>query len=353
MNQTEKTDMTSGPSGGIFISMNSSEGFVSYFHEYLSPLSRVYILKGGPGTGKSSFLKYFGEKAEKTGHKVTYVLCSSDPDSLDGVIDETLLVGIFDGTSPHVLEPEFPGVRDEIINLGEFWNSEMLEKKKDKILSLCSEKSRAYRRAMEKLSFAGGMLLGEISEISKHFDKEAAIRAARMKIKKFGNGNEGKSKNSHYSASAFSMKGRIIPENQIGYKKILVTGHGGSELLFMEIMKKALDEKHIGYRLSPHPLAPAFPDEITIDDEKTVIGIYQSGRSRTDSAEFIGELSEDEKNELISLSGRRELFTVQALDSLGMMRDCHFSLEKIYSQAMDFGKKEACQESFAKKILGL
>ena len=44
---------------------NSCEGFVSYFADNYDALSdwRAYIIKGGPGTGKSSFMKYITVRA--------------------------------------------------------------------------------------------------------------------------------------------------------------------------------------------------------------------------------------------------------------------------------------------------
>ena len=40
-----------------FASANTEKGFVSYFDEIYGVLDRVYIIKGGPGTGKSHFIR--------------------------------------------------------------------------------------------------------------------------------------------------------------------------------------------------------------------------------------------------------------------------------------------------------
>ena len=44
----------------FFASMNTANGFQSYFKEIFDPkqYNRSYILKGGPGSGKSSLMKY-------------------------------------------------------------------------------------------------------------------------------------------------------------------------------------------------------------------------------------------------------------------------------------------------------
>ena len=42
------------------------------------------------------------EAAEKKGLEVEYILCSGDPDSLDGVYIPALRLGYADGTAPHL-----------------------------------------------------------------------------------------------------------------------------------------------------------------------------------------------------------------------------------------------------------
>ena len=71
-----------------FLAANSAEGFVSHFGDCYNPYDgwRAYIIKGGPGTGKSSFMKCVVVKAVDKGYSVELCPCSSDPDSLDGVI---------------------------------------------------------------------------------------------------------------------------------------------------------------------------------------------------------------------------------------------------------------------------
>ena len=95
-------------------------------------ITRRYRVKGGPGTGKSGFIRKVAALAEREGRSVEYYYCSSDPDSLDGAIIDSS-TAIFDGTSPHSYDTVLPGAVDEIINLGDFWNSEELSKYRNKI----------------------------------------------------------------------------------------------------------------------------------------------------------------------------------------------------------------------------
>ena len=62
-----------------FAAVNSGAGFISFFEEifYAPQISRRYVIKGGPGTGKSSFLRRVAKSAESCGRSVKYYYCSS------------------------------------------------------------------------------------------------------------------------------------------------------------------------------------------------------------------------------------------------------------------------------------
>ena len=67
---------------------NTSDGFFSYYQSILSKenLNKIYTIKGGPGVGKSTFMRDIARHFEKNGESIEYYHCSSDPDSLDGVL---------------------------------------------------------------------------------------------------------------------------------------------------------------------------------------------------------------------------------------------------------------------------
>ena len=69
-----------------FVCANSAKGFQNFFSSNLKGLNKIYILKGGPGTGKSSLMKKIGSTLEEKNYPIEYIHCSSDPDSLDGII---------------------------------------------------------------------------------------------------------------------------------------------------------------------------------------------------------------------------------------------------------------------------
>ena len=141
-----------------FAAANSFEGFKSNFDSIFSPLThkKLFILKGGPGTGKSTLMRGIADRFGDVA-RVTRILCSSDTSSLDGVVLEKdeATVGIVDGTAPHVVEPKFPGAVEEIINLGDGFDYDALMNCSKEIIELSKKKSNAYKKAYVVLENAG------------------------------------------------------------------------------------------------------------------------------------------------------------------------------------------------------
>ena len=143
-----------------FPGANTPYGFFSYYDDILKSreAKRVIVLKGGPGTGKSTFMKRIARHLYDCGYEAEMLHCSSDPDSLDGVCCRDIGFLIVDGTSPHIVDPRCPGAVDEIINLGECWNAEKIIPLKKEIIetgeniSLCFLRAYRYLSAAKKLN---------------------------------------------------------------------------------------------------------------------------------------------------------------------------------------------------------
>lgn len=140
-----------------FLGANSPEGFYSLYGELIprETARAVYILKGGPGCGKSTLLRHVGARAEEGGLDVSYIVCSGDPDSLDGVVLPQLGVALVDGTAPHVVEPFCPGAMDRYVDLGRHYDSAGLYPMREEIRACMEENSACYRRCYRCLSAVG------------------------------------------------------------------------------------------------------------------------------------------------------------------------------------------------------
>jgi len=138
-----------------FLGANSREGFASLYDAFPGePGAYLHIIKGGPGTGKSSFMRRIGAAAEARGLDVTYILCSGDPHSLDGVYLPALRQGWVDGTAPHALEPRGFGVDADYLNLGRFCRTPLPADDREAVVSLTTAYRACYRDAYRSLNEA-------------------------------------------------------------------------------------------------------------------------------------------------------------------------------------------------------
>ena len=99
--------MMTGKTASFFLGANTPEGFHSLYDNFIDAKKGdfLWVIKGGPGCGKSSFMRKVGTAAQQAGLDVEYIYCSGDPDSLDGVRIPQRHVAYVDGTSPHDTAP--------------------------------------------------------------------------------------------------------------------------------------------------------------------------------------------------------------------------------------------------------
>ena len=141
-------------------SANTGQGFVNYFEYILDKTkpSFLYILKGGPGTGKSTMLKKIAEYFYENGEPIEYFYCSSDASSLDGIRLTAHNIAIVDGTAPHTTEASLPSVNEKIINLGECINDDIVQHK-TVLNQLKNQKQNLYNSVYKYLAIAQESML--------------------------------------------------------------------------------------------------------------------------------------------------------------------------------------------------
>ncbi|WP_312644245.1 hypothetical protein [Hydrogenoanaerobacterium sp.] len=92
----------------FFLGANTPQGFVSRFDQLADPADgwRKFILKGGPGTGKSGLMKRLAAELSHRCNHLELIHCASDINSLDAVIVPDIKASIADGTAPHERETD-------------------------------------------------------------------------------------------------------------------------------------------------------------------------------------------------------------------------------------------------------
>ncbi len=167
----------------FFLGANSNIDFISYFkqlHEQNSSM-QLLILKGGPGSGKSSLMKKVLKYALAHNHEVEVIPCASDPLSLDAFIDKTADFAMMDGTSPHMEDPSLPGANHHILYTGDLWDCATLNQSSGKIRHL-NTRIGDYHKGAASYIKAASALLDENLRYSKRYINKAPLAGFAEKI---------------------------------------------------------------------------------------------------------------------------------------------------------------------------
>lgn len=336
-----------------FAASNSGRGFIGYFDRIFDPafLDRIYIIKGGPGTGKSYFMRKIAEKAEEKGRRVIYYYCSSDQNSLDGIIIDGKL-GFLDGTAPHAREASLPGCCEDIIDLGAFWDSELLAKNKHIIEGLNAEKKKyyslAYRylAAYEEISRGAEVLISPLVDFVK---LRKSIRNIFKGIKK-GDG---------YSlgvaiCDSVGMEGRVFfhsleeKAEQVFYiSDLFDTSH-----FYLSAVIEMAMEYGLVVTVSYDPINSDRLDAVYLVRDKILFTASSSAVGKKISmSSFIQKQSlAPLRSSLKNSMKLRDLMLDETVLALEGVKKAHFQLEEIYKGAMDFSAKEKFTEKFIEKL---
>ncbi len=196
-----------------FLGANSRCGFHSLYGGFCRPEKGCFlnVIKGGPGCGKSSFMGRIGRAAEERGLAVEYILCSGDPDSIDGVFIPQLGVGYVDGTSPHSIDSPYPGGSGMYLDLGRFYDSQELRRGAERIIELNRRYKALYSAAYAYIAAGASMLprcypgLWGEKEEQKLMKKISGFAQREFKL------SSGKCADVHERfLSAFSCKGMVF-----------------------------------------------------------------------------------------------------------------------------------------------
>lgn len=211
-----------------FPGSNSAYGFYSFYDQIIADdATRKYIIKGGPGVGKSTFMRSIAERYLGMGYDLEFHCCSSDNDSLDGIVIPLLGIACIDGTAPHTVDPRNPGVVDEIIHLGDFWDEKGILRHRKAILKTNREKSRLFRRAYKYLA-AAKLFLDEVE--GYYIENNALDKVGLDKLALQLNGEIFQDRVNEHEGDGPIRRERhmfataITPEGPISYLESLLSG---------------------------------------------------------------------------------------------------------------------------------
>jgi hypothetical protein len=144
----------------FFLSSNSPQGYLACFGELYNAKEdwRAYILSGGIDAVKSQLLKKTGNALEAAGERTEYIHSCLDASEIVAVSFPCIRVCIIDGTPPNNLAPEYPGVTESLVNLGDYLDEEKLSAHRENIMIFSSRINSSSDRAYRFLTAASSLL---------------------------------------------------------------------------------------------------------------------------------------------------------------------------------------------------
>ncbi len=156
----------------FYMGANSPDGFNTFYNELEIPYSgwRSFLIKGGAGTGKSSLMKRICTECGENETLIEKIHCSSDPNSLDGIILYDKKISVLDATPPHVIEPTYPGGYQTVINLCEYFDEDKLSARLDETIKYQTQNNACHKKCCNLLKCANILLKDNYNYIEKHTD---------------------------------------------------------------------------------------------------------------------------------------------------------------------------------------
>ena len=339
----------------LFAAANTKNGFESFFDKTFcrDGISKIYILKGGPGCGKSTLMKNYAKSAKEKGLTPIYYHCSSDPDSLDGVTVKETGISILDGTAPHVFDPVYPGVRDFYIDLSQAWDKDLLSENKDRIIRLANQKSNCYKTAYRLLN-AAGRVSDEMYETSKTFAdlekiKSFTRRFAHKYIKSKGT-KQGRI--NEITVDAVSAKGIVRYFTPEKYATTLFFIKDAKMLgrFLLDELTNTVKKSGVSAVIALSPENPEKSVAVFLPESKVCVSLYDEGMAEAFEKEGktvkIINASRFMKPEVYKECRQKFRFAEKcyetlrsaALSELSGAGAFHSELEKIYISATDYAK---------------
>lgn len=350
----------------FFLGTNTGQRFYSFYGQLGKEVStRLFIIKGGPGTGKSTFMQKIGQEMLSRGFPVEFAHCSSDSNSLDGVLLPSLGIALVDGTSPHIVDPVYPGVVGEILNFGDFWDEKALREKKETILELTRLMSTCYSRVYSYLR-AAAEIHREWSRTNRRLlrDDQLFTVSKELQEKIFNRQKPapGTGKIRHFFASSLTPAGpvhfleNIFQEAEALYILEGALGHGQEEIV--ETLLHSAKSERWAVDVFHCALRPEKVEHLWFSGIRTgIVTSTPPHRYPASKGARVIELSRLQREDSLSTQAGEECRAVfnslcaQAVAWLQKAKTFHGELEACYSPNMDFEGLDNLQQKILAKIL--
>ncbi len=351
----------------FFFGANNKAKYYSLYGEVYSPYEKGnhIILKGGPGTGKSTMMKKIAKRLEEKGLFTERGYCSADPHSLDIVFAPEINFSILDGTAPHTFDPVLPGVYEHIADLSCAWNKNILQEyaneigEKQKENKFLHKKTADFLKAAATVDTESAVICNDYLDIEKL--QRYAGRLSRRLIPKKKNAHKGRTHTRFLSG--ITPDGVLTQyDTVVALSEKIVTIDDEysvcSPFIAEVIAAEAVNNGYDIYKCYC-PLFPSHKVEHIIIPELNLTVFAQNSyhNSLTGDIKSVNVqrfyekdgISQNKEKLRFQSIAKRELIE-EAVKNLSKALSVHDELEKYYIQAIDFTKIDEISHTLLKSL---
>lgn len=343
----------------VFASSHTSQGFYTFIPELIKGLDKVIILKGAPGTGKSTFIRLVGETMLEQGLEVEFWVSALDAITPDGVYLPQLSIAVINGSLPESIDPHYAGIREQLINLGEYWDLEAIEAHRAEIINLVDQMEISQQQVYKHLKEAG-RVKADIRQIN----------AQNLSMEKLGFVTqqlaseilESRSGEKHYFAGALTIDGLVDYVHELSnacQKRYIFKGPAGSgkSMVIGELARQArergyfLEYYHCGLEVDNLSMVIIRDLQIALIEAGNVEMPPKPWDTLVDLSNCMDNSEVGDVREGSSVNYRNyESLLMKAQQQLEKSNQSNQALKKIYAGAMDLSRLDQIRMNFLAEI---
>ncbi|MCL2843209.1 MAG: hypothetical protein FWE28_07050 [Oscillospiraceae bacterium] len=350
----------------FFLGANAPTGFYSLYDQLADPVTdeRLYIVKGGSGCGKSSFMKAIAKGLTDAGLDVEHIHCSADPDSIDAIYIPAHKTAYVDGTAPHIIEPAYMAVFEQYLNLGRFYNAAALRPSKENVMNLVRTYKTLYSRAYDCIAAADNVMV-EATDLVVDTSVIAAIKKRTRgiisrEIGKKRNNTPGRARRRFLTALTHrGFVARFDTVQALAERVYHLDNHLGlAHHMLEDVAEAALGAGHDVF-LCPSPLRPDMLEHLIIP-ALSLAFVSSNNQTQYEGESYRhirldamadGERLKSRKTRLRFSKKVAALLLAEAVSTLGEAKALHDRLERIYNPHVDFDGVYQLAEEHLKQLL--
>lgn len=343
----------------VFTSSNTSAGFVTFIPDLIKGLQRLYVLKGPPGSGKSTFIRLVGESLIEQGFEIEFWVSPLDLVNPEGVHIPRLEAAVINGSLQQPVDPPYPGITGQIVNLDGYLNQAALQPHSQEIVFLVDQMQENQQAAFHLLKQAG-RVKGEIKkEVAVHLNLERMQQLVERLSAAILQQQPGEK---HYFASAVTAEGIVNYIDEISKdcrQRYILKGPPGSgkSTIIQELARRAragdffLEYYHCGFEAENLSMVIIRNLEIALIDAGQLELTPRSWDTVMEMSDYLDDYDPAGQSLQSSETYRDyENLLRQGQVSLEKAQRILKELKKVYASSMDFARLDSCREKIVTEL---